>query len=858
MTPSVRLAPLARHRIDILRSNGRRCYRTFPHPAALTDTPDTDMARRSLLALAALLLIVRTGIAQELPSIEDKTSGMTSVEGYFNLYRDDQAGKVWLEIERWDEDFLYVVSLPAGLGSNDIGLDRNQLGGEHIVRFERHGPRVLLVAPNMDYRALTDNEAERASVADAFASGVVHGFKVEAATGDRVLVDATDFIVRDAHGVIDRLRGSGQGTFRLSGEMSVPYWPMTKSFPENTEMEAMLTFTSDRPGGQVRSVASLPGSFTVRERQSFVKLPPPGYEPRRADPRAGFGGISFADYSSPIGRDMRVRYIARHRLEKKDPTAAMSEPVEPIVYYLDRGTPEPIRSALLEGAGWWNQAFEAAGFIDAFRVEVLPDSADPMDVRYNVINWVHRSTRGWSYGSSVTDPRTGEIIKGHVLLGSLRVRQDYLLAEGMLAPYDGSYDENDDPMLQMALARIRQLSAHEVGHTLGLQHNFAASVDGRASVMDYPAPLARLGADGRIDLSAAYDTGIGEWDKVAIRYGYSDFPDGSSEADSLDAIIEGYIGDGLHFITDSDARAPGGANPLGHLWDNGADVVDALQREMAVREDALARFGAANIRDERPMATLEEVLVPLYLRHRYQIDAVVKLVGGVSYSYAMRGDAQSLPEAVPADEQSDALEALIEAIEPDALALPEHLRSSIPPRPPWFGQHRELFDGYTGLVFDPYAPAEVIARQVLGLLVHPERAARLVVQNDLDHSLPGLMDVLADISDTVWKAPVPRDGYEAELQRLVQTVWVDILIDAAKSDRQSPGAHSRIVQHLRDLHLWLEENSRDLRDAETIAHRLATFDRIDRFIFRPYQPEETRPEVRTPPGSPIGSGERPR
>ncbi len=811
-------------------------------------------------ALSPAFIPPASGSAQQadpLPSIADFTGDMTHIDGFMDVYLDMDGGKLFLEVARPGEEFLYVVSLPAGLGSNDIGLDRNQLGGERVVHFERFGRKALLHVPNLDYRALTDNESERRSVRDAFASGVLDGFKVVAESEGRFLVDATDFLMRDAHGVISRLRQSGQGTFRVDATRSAPYTDMIKGFPKNTEVEMLLTFTSDSPGGLVRSVASEPGSFTVRQRHSFIELPPPGYQPRLADPRAGFFGPSFADYSSEIGSDMRVRYIARHRLEKKNPGAERSEAVEPIVYWLDAGTPEPVRTALLEGARWWNEAFESAGFIDAFQVRMLPDDADPMDVRYNMINWVHRSTRGWSYGSSVTDPRTGEIIKGHVLLGSLRVRQDYLIAEGLLAPYgEQAPPPGTDPMLDMALARIRQLSAHEVGHTIGIMHNFAASTNSRASVMDYPAPLATLSPDGQIDLSQAYDTGIGEWDTYQVRYGYTHFPDSVNEAEALADILSEMRRAGYGFITDSDARPAGGAHPDAHLWDNLADPVEALRSQMAVRETALGRFGSANLRDGRPVALLEEVLVPLYLGHRYQVEAVSKLVGGVHYTYAVKGDGQPLPSPVAADRQRAALGALLDVLSPRQLALPPHLRTSIPPRPPGFGRHRELFDRDTGLIFDPYTPAASVSRLVFSLLLDPARTARLAYQDDFDGSLPGLLDALDTVTERVWGEPVPEDAYEAELQRQVQRDWTEHLLQAAG---QAPGrggtaaaARSQIVYHLRTLHSALQESMTD-GSPETQAHRMDLFDMVDRWLFRPWQPAETpSPDVVIPPGSPIG------
>ncbi len=447
-----------------------------------------------------------------------------------------------------------------------------------------------------------------------------------------------------------------------------------------------------------------------------MQLPPAGYKPRVLDPRAGYFGIEFMDFATPIEEPITKRFIARHRLQKKDPAARVSEAVEPIVYYVDRGAPEPVRSALLDGARWWSQAFEAIGYKDAYRVEVMPENVDPMDVRYNVIQWVHRSTRGWSYGNSLTDPRTGEIIQGRVSLGSLRDRQDFLIAEGLLAPYNNTRTASPK-LLEMVLARLRQLSAHEVGHTLGLQHNYAASPVNRASVMDYPAPRAKLGPDGLPDLSEAYSTGIGEWDKVAVAYGYQDFPPGTNESQALDTTLSAAFSRGLMYLTDQDARAPGSSSSVAHLWDNGTNAIDELGNVMKVRAAALRRFGENNIREGAPLATIEEVLVPLYMYHRYQVEATAKVIGGQDYMFSLKGKGDRNPQIVAADEQRRALAAVLDTIKPEALSLPESLLSLIPPRPTGYPRNREVFRTRTQPVFDALAPAEAIADHVSGFLV---------------------------------------------------------------------------------------------------------------------------------------------
>ncbi len=810
----------------------------------------------------------------EAKSGEAKRGPLEKKEGLLTLHFDRSAGRIWLEIPsetgpsetgpsgdptRAIGTYLFSEGLTGGLGSNPVGLDRGELSPTRLVELRRMGNRLLMIQPNLRYRAEEGSIEERHAVGTSFAQSILWAGEIDSTRLEgRDLVDLTSFLIRDSHDITIRLRASGQGTFKLDESRSVVDLDSSHVFPDNLELEALLTYQFEPPssgddiypGGHVIEAAASPTSVTLIVHQSLIRLPDDGYQPRPFDPRTGALAIEFADYSAALDDTIKRRWIIRHRLQKSDPGAAQSKAVEPIVYYIDPAIPEPMRSAVFDGVRWWTRAFEAAGFEDGFRVELLPEGAHPLDVRYNVVEWVHRSTRGWSYGGGIVDPRTGERLKGHVRLGSLRVRQDRLLFEGLAGTDQTGTGRPDDPV-ELALGRIRQLAAHEVGHTLGFDHNFATSTYGRASVMDYPAPLVTVSSDNALDFSQAYGVGVGEWDLQAVRYSYSQFPPGTDEGRELEAIARDGLDRGLVFLTDHDARPAGAAEPLANLWDNGSDPVAQLELEMEVRRIALAGFGQRNVAPGEPLALLEEVLVPLYFHHRYQLAATVKVIGGAQYRYAIRGDGQVPIRPIDAAEQRRALSAVLATISPEALDIPESILSQIPPRPAGYQINREQFAGQSAPVFDALGAAATAADMAIGALVQYERAARMVDYHRRDSQQPDFSEVLEELRLQAFGSIDSNERHQAIRQR-VQSVVVANLIEVSENERASSAVRSRAEAELRQI-LDLTQGSEGGHTIDS-AHRAFLARTIERALERPAQ-SRTEPvsSPAVPPGQPIGA-----
>ena len=758
--------------------------------------------------------------------------------GYFDYTYNNDNGKITLAIDKLDQEFLYVNSLSRGIGNNDLGLDRGQLGNARVVYFTKKGDKIFLIQPNLKYISTSENTLENKAVDQAFARSVLYGFKIIKSENNKHYIDLTPFILQDVHGVSIRLKNSSSGSYSLDILKSAIDLERTKAFPKNIEFDVMLTFTGNPKGSLVRSVTPTPSNLTVNQHHSFIQLPDNNYMKRGFDPRSGSNPFIVYDYSTPINEPTEQRYIVRHRLEKKNKENEISEPVEPIVYYLDNGTPEPVKTALLEGGKWWNQAFESIGYKDAFQIKILPENADPMDIRYNLIQWIHRSTRGWSYGASIVDPRTGEIIKGQVSLGSLRVRQDYMILLGLT---ENPNDEiNNKKIVETSLDRIRQLSAHEIGHTLGFAHNYLSSISNRSSVMDYPHPKIDI-VDGKINLDNAYDKDIGEWDKVSVAYAYSDFSSGLDELTELNKIIEAASKKGLGFISDSDSRPIGSAHPFSHLWDNGELPYKELNKLLNVRKIALNTIDLNHLKNNEPYSKIEDILVPVYLLHRYQIEATAKAIGGLKYQYFVKNNKSEKIEFVDNDLQIKSLESLISVIDPKNLTLPNDLISIITPRSFSNNRTRENFKSNTGVAFDYISASSSILNHTFNLLFNYQRVNRIVQQNMLNNNLISLDEYFDNIIDSLYNFN-SSSTYEMELNKNSKSIILDYVFNLYSHPALYDNGRSIVLNKI--LKIKKELNSKNVFDSLLIK-------RINHFLDNPNEYNISQ-NYTIPDGSPIG------
>ena len=772
-----------------------------------------------------------------------KYDTLKSYFGFFNFFYDKKNDHIYLEVEDLEKEFLYVNSLSEGIGSNDIGLDRGQLGGRRVVYFKKAGNKLLLIEPNQKYRANSENYLEKKSIEQAFAKSVIWSFPIKEVKGKSYIIDLNDFLLHDAHDVSDRLKNRKQGSYSVNKSRSSIELSRTKAFPKNIEFDIQLTLTGKPEGSLIKSVTPSADAVTVNQHHSFIKLPPLDFKMRKFDPRSGANSFKFYDYATPVNEPTLKEYVVRHRLEKKDHTLEMSLPVEPIIYYLDNGTPEPVRTALLEGGRWWNEAFENIGFKNAFQVKMLPNDADPLDVRYNVIQWIHRSTRGWSYGASIIDPRTGEILKGHVSLGSLRIRQDFMIALGLTeSPFKKGYNKENDA-LEMALSRIRQLSAHEIGHTLGFAHNFSASANNRSSVMDYPHPKLEI-INGKISYKNAYDTGIGEWDKISVAYSYSDFSDEMDEEIALQKILENSYNDGHRFISDFDSRPIGGAHPKSHLWDNGDDATVELNNLLKIRRIAMNQFSLDHLRSGENYSILEDRLVPIYFLHRYQVEAVVKLIGGLNYDYGVKSNISYKVSPVNKNDQKTALKALLKSISPSELRIPKNLHSILGPRT--FGnlRNRESFGSQSGVSFDYLGIANSLSDAIIGMILNPQRVTRLIQQEAIYNNQFKFNQVLKEMRNSTFKT-TETNNYNMSIKEINQYNLLKHLMILSNEQNIYPQVRAEIYNVFDELLKWLKKNP-DFKYSNFYVNQLNQF-KLQPDLFSPLGTE------RIPDGSPIGS-----